>query len=241
MKFLITSDHHYNLKQFDWLEKVSGDFDGLIIAGDLLNIGSNLDLNVQILVISKYLKRISDKTQLLVCSGNHDGNEKNDSNEFIAPWLKKLKSPSLHVDCDNIGFDDYFFTIFPWWDGKNTKAELSNQFVKANKVNKKHWIWIYHSPPENSPTSWNGKRFIGDDFLNKCIEEYEPLLVITGHIHESPFKPDGSWFDKIGKTHVINAGNYISDIPPHMILDTDNMNIEWHSLAGSETLEMNRL
>ena len=239
MKFLITSDHHYNLKQFDWLEKISGNFDGLIIAGDLLNIGSNLDLNVQILVISKYLKRISYNTQLLVCSGNHDGNEKNDSDEFIAPWLKKLKGPSLHVDCDNIHFDDYLFTIFPWWDGDKTKAEVSEQFLATHKIKQKHWVWIYHSPPENSPTSWNGKRFIGDDFLNKCINEYKPLLVITGHIHESPFKPDGSWYDKIGDTWVINAGNYISDIPPHIILDTSNMNIEWHSLAGSEKLEMN--
>ena len=58
---------------------------------------------------------------------------------------------------------------------------------------------MYHAPPDKSPTSWVGKRFIGDSYLNECIEQYKPDLVFSGHIHESPFKKDGSWADKMGK------------------------------------------
>lgn len=243
MKILIASDLHYRLKQFDWLEKVASDYDAMIIAGDLLDISSHLDLNVQIVVISKYLKRISQKTRLLVCSGNHDGNEKNDNDEFIAPWLQKVRDSDLHVDGDNIYFEKTLITIFPWWDGEVTKNAVSEQFSMARQMQPEfsRWVWIYHAPPDNSPTSWNGNRFFGDRELNHWIDKYHPDIVISGHIHESPFKPAGSWIDKIGNTWVLNAGNYISDIPPYIILDLEGMTAEWHSLAGDGKKELDGL
>jgi hypothetical protein len=27
-----------------------------------------------------------------VCSGNHDGNEKNEADEYVAPWLQEFRS-----------------------------------------------------------------------------------------------------------------------------------------------------
>lgn len=42
MKILIVSDIHYSLKQFDWLLKVAHNFDLIVIAGDLLDVGEAL-------------------------------------------------------------------------------------------------------------------------------------------------------------------------------------------------------
>ena len=61
------------------------------------------------------------------------------------------------------------------------------------------WIWVHHAPPANSPTSWGGKRFFGDVELVQWIERYQPSMVISGHVHQSPFIPDGSWFDRLGE------------------------------------------
>ena len=236
MKLLVASDLHYKLKQFDWLASHADEFDAVILAGDLLDISSYLDLNMQIDVISKCLARISDKTHLLVCSGNHDGNEKNPHDEFIAPWLQKIRQDRLHVDGDNVHFGDTLVTIFPWWDGDITKSEVAAQIATASQQDCKTWVWVYHAPPDQSPTSWAGNRFIGDMELNKWMETYQPDVVISGHIHESPFKKDGSWHDRMGKTWIFNAGNNIGEVPAHIILDLDAMKAQWVSLAGIEEM-----
>ena len=238
MKILVASDLHYRLKQFDWLTSQAINCDAMIIAGDMLDISSSLDLNVQISVITKYLRKIGEQTPLLVCSGNHDGNEKNDAGEYIAPWLQEARNQQVHVDGDSIFFGDALFTVFPWWDGDLTKQEVSIQFEQASQLQFDKWIWIYHAPPDNSPTSWVGKRFIGDSELNKWITQYRPDLVFTGHIHESPFKKGGSWVDKIEKTWVFNAGSQIGEVPAHIILDLKAMTAEWYSLAGSDSRQL---
>lgn len=234
LKILVASDLHYKLKQFDWLASRAGHYDAVILAGDLLDISSYLDLNLQIDVIRKCLVKISEKAHLLVCSGNHDGNAKNANDEFIAPWLQETRSERLSVDGDNVRFGDTLFTIFPWWDGDVTKEEVGRQLVEASRIDCEKWIWIYHAPPDNSPTSWAGSRFIGDIELNQWIAQYTPDLVLSGHIHESPFKKDGSWHDSIDGTWILNAGNNIGDVPAHIELDLDAMTARWISLAGVE-------
>ena len=119
-----------------------------------------------------------------------------------------------------------------------TRRDVSAQFEQASRLAFDKWIWIYHAPPDNSPTSWTGKRFIGDTELNKWIGQYQPDLVFAGHIHQSPYKPDGSWVDRIGKTWVFNAGAYSGDTPPHIVLDLDTMNAEWRSLAGEDSRQL---
>jgi len=234
MRILLASDLHYNLKQFDWLDRQSDSFDAVILAGDLLNIASHLDLNMQIEVIKKYLFRMCEKTHLFVCSGNHDGNEKNAHDEFIAPWLQEVRSEKLHVDGDSIQLGDTLFTVFPWWDGDVTKQEVASQLEEASKLKASQWFWIYHAPPDESPTSWTGKRFIGDRELNQWLDQYHPDLVVTGHIHESPFKNEGSWHDQIDSTWVFNAGNNIGEVPAHIVFDMNSGKATWVSLAGVE-------
>ena len=45
------------------------------------------------------------------------------------------------------------------------------------------------------------------------IDEHRPDVVLTGHVHEPPFKPDGAWADRIGDTWVFNAGRQIGPVP----------------------------
>lgn len=153
MKILVASDLHYRLKQFDWLASQAGSYDAMIIAGDLLDISSSMDLGVQIVVMKKYLKKISAATRLLVCSGNHDGNEKNEADEYIAPWLQEVRAGQVHVDGDNVFFQDTLVTIFPWWDGEVTRRDVSAQFEQASRLAFDKWIWIYHAPPDISPNT----------------------------------------------------------------------------------------
>lgn len=238
MKILVASDLHYHLKQFDWLAARAQAFDAIVLAGDLLDIASPLDLNLQIGVIRTWLQRLSQETRVLVCSGNHDGNEKNAADEFVAPWLQDMRSATLHVDGDDIDLGSTRVTIFPWWDGEVTRQLVDQQIARASAGVQGRWIWLYHAPPDQSPTSWVGNRHIGDAELNRWINQYQPSLVICGHIHESPFKKNGSWFDRIGSTWVVNAGNNVGSMPAHIVIDLDSMQAQWVSIEGVETQQL---
>ena len=51
MRFLLVSDLHYALQQYDWTTAVAPGFDAVVIAGDHLDGASSVDGGVQIVVI----------------------------------------------------------------------------------------------------------------------------------------------------------------------------------------------
>lgn len=117
MKLLAVADLHYSLKQFDWVSAVSGKFDLVVVAGDLLDQASAVDVDTQILVVLKYLRRWRSNAPLVVGSGNHDLNARNEFNEFAAIWLSKARKLGVVVDGDDHFSDGILFSICPWWDG----------------------------------------------------------------------------------------------------------------------------
>jgi hypothetical protein len=96
------------------------------------------------------------------------------------------------------------------------------------------WVWVHHAPPAGSPTSWDGRKSFGDPALREWIERLQPDLVLSGHVHQSPFTRDGSWADRIGRTWVFNAGHQIGPLPSHVVVDTGRPGAYWCSLAGAE-------
>ena len=115
MKCLLISDLHYVLKQFDWVSKVAGDFDVVVIAGDHIDISSTVGARVQIVVILKYLRRLREKTRLLVCSGNHDLDARNEAGEKFARWTEEIRKLGVPTDGESLKIDGTLFTICPWW------------------------------------------------------------------------------------------------------------------------------
>ena len=232
MRLLFVADLHYELKQFDWLMSHAADFDAVIIGGDLLELGSVLEPDVQIVVVEKYLARLCRQKPLLVSSGNHDGDARSAADESICKWLHDLKDGQLYVDGDSVEMGDTLITICPWWDGPVSRAEVESLLAKDAEKPKNRWVWIHHSPPDQSPVSWAGKKFGGDEFLVGWIQRFQPDLVLSGHIHNAPFNSKGSWNDRLGKTWVFNPGRQIGPCPTYLVFDLDKMSVEWVSLEG---------
>jgi Icc-related predicted phosphoesterase len=229
---LFVADLHYALKQFDWLVANAAHYDPIIIGGDLLDLGSALDFDVQIVVVEKYLNRIRQQTRLLVSSGNHDGDQRSGADESVAQWIRDAKAEGMFVDGDSLEDDGVLFTVCPWWDGPVSKAELEAQLARESQRARNRWIWVHHAPPAGSPVCWTGKKFVGDESLLQWIKRFEPDVVFSGHIHNSPFHAAGSWVDQIGKTWVFNPGKQIGPCPTYIALDLDTMEAEWISLDG---------
>jgi Icc-related predicted phosphoesterase len=238
MKCLLVSDLHYALKQFDWLHAVAERFDLLVLAGDHLDISSAVAADAQIVVILKYLKRLAERTRVIVCSGNHDLNGRNAGGERVASWMARVRDIGVPVDGDFFALDGVAITVCPWWDGPASCAEVGAQLARDSTRRAGRWIWVYHAPPGESPVSWAGQRHFGDAELLRWIRTYQPDLVLTGHIHQSPFRAGGSWVDRIGSTWVFNAGRQIGPCPAHMIIDLAEAAATWFSLAGPEVVRL---
>jgi Icc-related predicted phosphoesterase len=236
MKILAVSDLHFGLKQFDWVVQQAERYDLVIIAGDLLDIGGHLDLDSQITIVVKYLRTISAKTRLLVCSGNHDGDEKNDAQEFIASWLQRVRSAGLVVDGGSTEVDGLRLSVCPWWDGPATRATMQ-QFLRAeHSSSPRSWLWVHHAPPDGVGVSWTGKEHAGDTFLVAIINELSPDFVFSGHIHNSPFRTGGAWAARVGRTWVFNPGKQLGSPPAYIELDLGKRSARWVSQAGDEEI-----
>ena len=98
MRCLVVADLHYSLPQFDWLLSAAPNFDLVIFAGDALDIGSPVDFHAQIVVVKKYLALLSGITRVILCSGNHDLDERSAEGEKISRWIGEVRE--LGIACD---------------------------------------------------------------------------------------------------------------------------------------------
>ena len=240
MKCLLVSDLHYSLKQFDWVLEVASSFDVVVIAGDHLDISGYVEGQVQAAVVMKYFRRIRSITKVIVCSGNHDLDAENADGEKFAKWISKARHSDVSTDGDALEIEGTLFTVCPWWDGPRTRDAVDVQLRRDSAKRTGPWIWVYHSPPDASPTSESNRGHYGDGDLSKWIAEYSPEMVFTGHIHESPFIPSGSWADRLGSTWVFNAGRQPGPVPTHIMLDTVEQSAAWFSMEGAEMVRLDQ-
>jgi len=238
MKMLLVSDLHYALKQYDWTAAAARGFDLVIVAGDHIDIAGQLDGAVQIVVLLKYFRKLAAETRLIVSSGNHDLDARNAAGEKTATWIERVRHMGIAADGDSLELDGVLVSVCPWWDGPVSKEAVAAQLARDAAKDKRAWYWVYHAPPADSPTSWNGRRFYGDADLSGWIEQYKPDMVFAGHIHEAPFKSGGSWVDRIGETWVFNCGRQIGPTPAYIAIDTDAREAVWLSLAGAQAVSL---
>ncbi|MCP5524480.1 MAG: metallophosphoesterase [Verrucomicrobiales bacterium] len=232
MRLLFVADLHYSLKQFDWLKEHAADFDAVLIGGDLLDLSSALDADVQIAIVEKYLRFLRHGAPVAVSSGNHDGDSRNAADESVAAWIQDMRAEGMYVDGDSFDLGGARFTVCPWWDGSLSREQLQRQLEVEAAHPKSRWIWVHHAPPEGAKTCWTGRKFIGDESLRGWIERFQPDLVLSGHIHNAPFYAEGSWIDRIGKTWVFNPGRQIGPRPTTIVIDLDAWTAEWESIEG---------
>jgi Icc-related predicted phosphoesterase len=96
-------------------------------------------------------------------------------------------------------------------------------------------VWMVHQPPASlgMDLCGNGQR-VGSPALLQFIEQNQPLLGCSGHIHESPHQSGGRWLAQIGRTTWIQPGQ-VDDRLHYVTLDiTDDFSIAnvRHSVFG---------
>ena len=238
VRILLVADLHYSLPQLDWVVRVAPSYDLVVMAGDLLDISSAVAIDAQIVVVLQYLRLLHGAGRIAVSSGNHDLSGPDQHGEQSALWLGEARSAGVPSDGDSLRIDDTLITLCPWWDGPLGRDAVEAQLAADAVARPARWIWVYHWPPLGSPTCWTGRRHYGDSELGGWIEKFKPDLVLCGHVHQPPFKPDGAWADRIGNTWVFNPGHQIGPVPAHIEIDFGQGTAAWLSLLGVEEFEL---
>ena len=238
MRLLLVSDLHYTLAQFDWVVACAPEFDLVVMAGDQLDISSTVPLDAQAVVMLEYFELLQTSSRFVVSSGNHDLTGDDANGERSALWLEDARRRGIGTDGDSVLVGDTLVTVCPWWDGPLGRDRVAALLARDAADRPARWIWVYHWPPLGSPTSWTGKRFYGDEELGAWIDEHRPDAVLSGHVHQPPFKPDGAWADRIGDTWVFNPGRQIGSVPTRIEIDFDAQTATWLSLMGVEEIDL---
>ncbi|MEM1362733.1 MAG: metallophosphoesterase [Pseudomonadota bacterium] len=238
MQILLVADLHYALKQFDWVLSQADAFDIIVIAGDLLDISSFVPLDAQVAVVDAYLEKLAARTELFVCSGNHDVTGLSETGEKTATWLTDHHRADFITDGGSAMFGAMLISVLPWWDGPATRAMIDAQFEEDAQRPHESWLWVYHAPPSDSPVSWGGNRFFGDPEHRSWINKWQPNYVLSGHVHQAPFVPDGSWVSQIGNTRIFNMGQQPGEIPAHVILNTKEHAALWFSIYDNQQIDL---
>ena len=233
MRALLVSDLHYDLRKLDWVMAEAADHDLLAVAGDLLDIGSAVPLDAQITVVLEHLARLAERTQVVVCSGNHDLDHRTDEGEKATRWLGEARASGVVVDGDTTSVGPWLVSSCAWWEGPATLAPLESQLAAAAAARDGRWLWVYHGPPEG-PLAWTGSRFYGDPELPRLVELHRPDIVLCGHIHQAPHVEGGSWRERLDRTWLFNAGHQPGPVPSHVSLDLDRGVASWWSATGAD-------
>ena len=238
MRILLVSDLHYALPQFDWVVRSAPRFDLVVLAGDHLDISSAVSLDAQSIVVLRYLSLLHAHGHVAVSSGNHDLTGPDAGGEQSALWLAEARSSGVPADGDSLLIGDTLVTICPWWDGPAGRVALEARLAADAARRPARWVWVYHWPPMGSPTCWTGRRHYGDADVGAWIAKHRPNMVLAGHVHEPPFRRDGSWADRIGDTWVFNPGRQIGPVPAFIDIDLAAGSASWSSLLGSESVRL---
>jgi Icc-related predicted phosphoesterase len=238
VRILVATDLHYRLPLYDWLVRQAADVDVVAITGDLADVSNPVPIDVQAVVLGRYLDALGAQAVVMAASGNHDLDGPGTDGEQTASWLRRRQSEGVHVDGSSVDLDGVRFTVCPWWDGPLTRDAVDRQLAAAAVNRPARWIWLYHAPPAGTVLCRDGRREFPDHQLADWIAEHQPDLVLTGHIHQAPWVDGGSWHDVIGRTLVCNPGRQIGKVPPHLTVDTVAGTVDWFGVFSSESVSL---
>ncbi|MFO7991852.1 MAG: metallophosphoesterase family protein [Thermoplasmata archaeon] len=178
LNLLVLSDIHGSDRILKRIESVKNEMpiDLVVICGDITHFGTKT-------WAINFLKKIPWKT--IGVTGNCDRSD-------IEEAYRETGGEYLHLNTYEM--NGYVFTGI---SGSNhTEGEIEDFY----KVSPGSDIFVLHAPPYGSLDVNPKGKHIGDKDVRASVEENEPMLVLSGHVHESR----GTYDD--GTTLYLNPG-----------------------------------
>ncbi len=194
MIILGLSDLHGKIDAIEKLQKQLKRADVVCLSGDITNFGGRTEVEKIMDLIGRHA------ACTLAVSGNCDFPE-------VDAWLDE-KDINLHAGVKSIDGIDFLGLGGSLTTPFNTPNEYNDsdfqsflEQAKAGLQQDRPMVMVSHQPPVNTVCDrLSDGHHVGSPAIYQFIEQYQPMVCFTGHIHEAV----GT--DRIGKTHIINPG-----------------------------------
>ncbi|MBE6354828.1 metallophosphoesterase [Treponema sp.] len=195
MKFLVISDLHGNLDVLDRMDEQFKNADAVLFAGDFTKFGAPE-------TGKPALEKLCKKHDVIFSViGNCDDPE----------FIGDIEAADISVQKTLVNHEGLCFAgsgggskFTGETANERTDEELLSDFNIIIEQGQAEWnnlIAIMHNPPKDTECDKVAPEVhVGSPLLRKFIDDYKPLAVITGHIHES------AGITKTESTTIINPG-----------------------------------
>ncbi len=205
MKFLVLSDIHGNLEALDKLDKEFSNADAVLFGGDFAKFG---EPETGLPVLEKLCTKHDTIFSVI---GNCDEPEFLPEVEARDCSIEKALIFNEGLAFAGSGGGTKFTGTTPF---ERTEEEIMSDFALVAESKETIWnnlILISHNPPKDTKCDMvSGGVHVGSQLLTDFIKKVKPLVVITGHIHES------AGIDTVGETTVINPGALLEGKYAHL-------------------------
>lgn len=219
MKFLVISDLHGNLEVLDKMDEIFKQVDGVIFAGDFAKFGSE-ETGLPALE-----KLCSKHDTIFSVIGNCDN----------PSFIEETEKRDISVEKQLVMYEGLAFAgsgggskFTGTTPNEKSEEELMADFKIITEQGEQEWsnlIAVSHNPPKNTDCDKiSGGVHVGSQLFTQFIEQYKPLAVVTGHIHESV------GICKVGATTVINPGALLEE--KYAWLEVAKENGEWKVVSA---------
>lgn len=219
MKFLVISDLHGNLEVLDKMDEIFKQADGVIFAGDFAKFGSE-ETGLPALE-----KLCSKHDTIFSVIGNCDN----------PSFIEETEKRDISVEKQLVMYEGLAFAgsgggskFTGTTPNEKSEEELMADFKIITEQGEQEWsnlIAVSHNPPKNTDCDKiSGGVHVGSQLFTQFIEQYKPLAVVTGHIHESV------GICKVGATTVINPGALLEE--KYAWLEVAKENGEWKVVSA---------
>ena len=195
MKLLLISDLHGNLDVLDRMDGAFKEADAVLFAGDFAKFGEAAT------ALPALEKLCSKHDSIYAVVGNCDEPSFLEELEKRDISVERMLSSHDGLTIVGSGGGSRFTGTTPF---ERTDEELLSDFSLVTEQEAEGWgslVAIMHNPPKDTKCDMVASgAHVGSPLLRKFIEDYQPLAVVTGHIHESV------GVDRIGGTTVVNPG-----------------------------------
>lgn len=189
------TDIHGNTDKLDRLKKVMETADLILLIGDLTNFGHKSEMDD---LVSKLL---AVNKNLLAVPGNCDFPE---TEQVLKAYDINLNGTHKTINSTTfIGLGASLATPSKATPFERPESYFEKQLAASvlGLSNSLPKILVSHQPPlDTKADAINPHLHVGSSTVRKFIEDHQPLVCFTGHIHE------GQGVDQIGDTLVINPG-----------------------------------
>ena len=186
MRALLTADLDLSIPWFEWLIAKGWAFNLVCIAGDFLDLFNEEPKPKQVAQVQGYLRDLASKTNIALCSGNHDsfGPIVPAARGPSYPWLVELDNlPSVISDGQTRIVGRLIVTTLPYCANGEAKRILLDRGRSIRKSRGLKWLVLHHEPPPFLEPAGPGERE-----AKALIEEYLPDFWLSDHVHDC-----GAW------------------------------------------------